>query len=62
MHAVGMEDLIFAQLSLKENGANRQESGTLQRVTETRGKVSKHPLECVSDFIMFTLVFLYRCC
>lgn len=62
LHAGGTEDLIFAQLNLKENGASRQVSGTLQRVIETRGKVSKNPLEWFSDFIMFTLVFLCRCC
>lgn len=60
MHAGGMEELIFAQLNLKENGASRQVGGTLQHVTETRGKVSKNPLGCFSDFIMFTLVFLCR--
>lgn len=60
MHAGGMGDLGFAQLHLKENGANGQGSGILQHVTETRGKVSENPLE--SDFIMVTMVFLCSNC
>lgn len=60
MHAGGTEEFIFAQLNLKENGASRQVSDTLPCVTETRGKVSKNPLECFSDFVMFTLVFFMQ--